>query len=198
MAHKKSKNMKNQIHVFFSCLTVNNVDFWLARVCWPLLCLCRPFFFFERCLDSNPGSCRSKQVRYQLGHPSHSLATHFLPGTGPASILWRIFSWSSQRNCSKWAKSPTAWNKKTGIRVVLCVAYKDEILTYVMLGLKTVPTEETRRERHLYISVVDPHWFQCESVTTGLKTLHGYISSLKSSRILTSTRIRIKIFWSTM
>jgi hypothetical protein len=25
-----------------------------ARVCWPLLCLCRPFCIFERCLDSNP------------------------------------------------------------------------------------------------------------------------------------------------
>jgi hypothetical protein len=25
--------------------------FWLARVCWPILCLCRPFCIFERCLD---------------------------------------------------------------------------------------------------------------------------------------------------
>jgi hypothetical protein len=33
----------------------------LARVCWPLLCLCRPFCIFERCLDSNPESCCSKQ-----------------------------------------------------------------------------------------------------------------------------------------
>jgi hypothetical protein len=44
--------------------------FWLARVCWPLLCLCRPFCIVERCLDSNPESCRSKQARYQLSHPS--------------------------------------------------------------------------------------------------------------------------------
>ncbi len=41
--------------------------FWWARVCLPLLCLCRPFCIFERCLDS---SCRSKQARYQLSHPS--------------------------------------------------------------------------------------------------------------------------------
>ncbi len=27
-------------------------------------------FVFERCLDSNTQSCRSKQVRYQLSHPS--------------------------------------------------------------------------------------------------------------------------------
>ncbi len=27
--------------------------FWRSRVCWPLLCLCRPFCIFERCLDSN-------------------------------------------------------------------------------------------------------------------------------------------------
>jgi hypothetical protein len=26
-------------------------------VCWPLLCLCRLFFIFERCLDLNPESC---------------------------------------------------------------------------------------------------------------------------------------------
>jgi hypothetical protein len=26
--------------------------FWRARVCWPLLCLCRPFYIFEKCLDS--------------------------------------------------------------------------------------------------------------------------------------------------
>ncbi len=44
--------------------------FWQATVCWPLLCLCRPFCIFERGLDSNPESCRSKQERYQLSHPS--------------------------------------------------------------------------------------------------------------------------------
>jgi hypothetical protein len=33
-------------------------------VCWPLLCLCRPFCIIERCLDSNPESCCSKQARY--------------------------------------------------------------------------------------------------------------------------------------
>jgi hypothetical protein len=29
-----------------------------------------PFYIFERCLDSNPESCHSKQARYQLSHPS--------------------------------------------------------------------------------------------------------------------------------
>jgi hypothetical protein len=29
-------------------------------------------FVFKRCLDSNPESCRSKQARYQLSHPSPS------------------------------------------------------------------------------------------------------------------------------
>ncbi len=46
------------------------IFFWRARVCWSLLCFCRPFCIFERCLDSNPESCRSKQARYQLSHPS--------------------------------------------------------------------------------------------------------------------------------
>jgi hypothetical protein len=35
--------------------------------------LCRPFCIFERCLDSNPESFRSKQARYQLSHPSPSI-----------------------------------------------------------------------------------------------------------------------------
>ncbi len=42
-------------------------------MCWPLLCLCRAFCIFERCLDSNPETCRSKQRRYQLRHPSFTL-----------------------------------------------------------------------------------------------------------------------------
>ncbi len=45
------------------------IFFWQARMCWPLLCLCRPFCILERCLDSNPESCRSKQARYQLASP---------------------------------------------------------------------------------------------------------------------------------
>jgi|688.fasta_scaffold308345_1 hypothetical protein len=34
------------------------------------------FVSFERCLDSNPDSCRSKQASYQLSHPSPFLVTH--------------------------------------------------------------------------------------------------------------------------
>ena len=42
---------------------------------WPLLYLCRPLcIFFERCLDLNPESCRSKQARYQLSQPSSPLS----------------------------------------------------------------------------------------------------------------------------
>ena len=50
-----------------------------ARVYWPLICSCRLFYIVERCLDSNPESCHSKQARYQLSPPSPYLATH-LPG----------------------------------------------------------------------------------------------------------------------
>ncbi len=32
--------------------------FWRARMCLPLLRLCRPFMTFEGCLDSNPECCR--------------------------------------------------------------------------------------------------------------------------------------------
>ncbi len=44
------------------------VYFWRARVCWPLLCKCRPFMIFEGCLNSNSECCRSKRARYQLSH----------------------------------------------------------------------------------------------------------------------------------
>jgi hypothetical protein len=56
-----SRKLKSLVKDFF---------FLRARVCWPLLCLCRPFCIFVRCLDSNPESCHSEQVRYQLSHPS--------------------------------------------------------------------------------------------------------------------------------
>ncbi len=39
--------------------------FLWARVYWPFLCFCRLFCI----LDSNPESCRSKQVRVQFSHP---------------------------------------------------------------------------------------------------------------------------------
>jgi hypothetical protein len=49
------------------------LNIFLAGVCWPLLCLCRPKCIFESCLDSNPESCRSKQARYQLIYLSPKL-----------------------------------------------------------------------------------------------------------------------------
>ncbi len=41
-----------------------------ARVCWPLLCICRPFMIYEGCLNSNSECCRSKRARNQTSHPS--------------------------------------------------------------------------------------------------------------------------------
>ncbi len=63
----------------FSCLLKTIFTCYLrARMCWPLLCLCRPFCIFERCLDSIPESCRSKQARYcnLATHLPINLATH--------------------------------------------------------------------------------------------------------------------------
>jgi hypothetical protein len=53
---------------------------FFGGLCWPLLCLCRPFCICERCLHSNPESCRSKQARYQLSLPS-PLLSHPSPST---------------------------------------------------------------------------------------------------------------------
>ncbi len=52
---QKIKQSSYQVSIF--C-----IYFWRARICWPLLCLCRPFCVFERCLDSNPTSCRLAAV----------------------------------------------------------------------------------------------------------------------------------------
>ncbi len=60
---------------FFAFLFLYNFLWWV-RLCWPLLCLCPPFYIFERCLDSNPESCPRNQARYQLSHPPN-LAIHF-------------------------------------------------------------------------------------------------------------------------
>ncbi len=46
-------------------------------VCLPLLSNCRPFCNFERCLDSNPKSCCSKQARYQLSRPPQFFKMEF-------------------------------------------------------------------------------------------------------------------------
>jgi len=57
----------------FKLGTEDYLPFFLrARVCWPLLCLCLPFCIFERCLDSNPESCLSRQVPNPLSHSSPS------------------------------------------------------------------------------------------------------------------------------
>ncbi len=98
------------------------------------------------------------------GRCATTLATHFLPGTGPASILWRIFSWSSQRNCSKWAKSPTAWNKK------------NRKMSHVRTEEGTYRRDEKRKT--LYFSVVGS--------TFGLMRIR--------IRHFRSTRIRIQVF----
>ncbi len=60
-------------------------------MCWPHLCLCRPFCNFERCLDSNPESCRNKPAS------ASNLATHLPPTIffcadpiSPLSDTWRV------------------------------------------------------------------------------------------------------------
>jgi hypothetical protein len=67
-------------HCFYQSHWFNTffyIFFWRARVCWPCHCLCRTFCIFERCLDSNPESCHSKQACYhQLSHLRPYLATH--------------------------------------------------------------------------------------------------------------------------
>jgi hypothetical protein len=46
--------------------------FWRARVCWPLLCLFRPFLVFEGCLDSTAAA--SRRTTNLASHPSPYLS----------------------------------------------------------------------------------------------------------------------------
>jgi hypothetical protein len=74
--------------------------FLRARVCRPLLRLCRPFMIFEGCLDSNPEYCRSKLARYRLRwHGWHGIFT--VVATGATS-----------------SENPTAWIPKKDLRCV--------------------------------------------------------------------------------
>ncbi len=45
--------------------------FWRSSEGWPLLCLFRPFCIFQRCLNSNPESCRiaSRRATNLASHP---------------------------------------------------------------------------------------------------------------------------------
>jgi hypothetical protein len=69
MYEQKEKINTNEKAVCMTFFHVNKTVpgvIWQPRVCWPLLCICCPFCIFERCLDSNSESCRSKQKRYHL------------------------------------------------------------------------------------------------------------------------------------
>ncbi len=52
----------------------------------PLLMV--PIIIFERCLDWNPDSCRSKQARFQLGHPSPFYKERFILPSTPKYIFF--------------------------------------------------------------------------------------------------------------
>ncbi len=82
--------------------------FWWARVCWPLLCLCRPCCIFERCLDSNPESCRGKQAHCQLGHPSPYCTVTHATQTKHMHRKNKVYSQWSQQRASIIAQLPTS------------------------------------------------------------------------------------------
>ncbi len=57
--------------------------FWRARVCWPLLCLCRTFCIFDRYLGFEPRELPQQADAlptypsvFQFSHPSPNLAIH--------------------------------------------------------------------------------------------------------------------------
>jgi hypothetical protein len=52
------------------------IFFWRARVCWPLLRLCRPFCIFEKWLDSNQKASVASRCATNLAAHLPNLATH--------------------------------------------------------------------------------------------------------------------------
>ncbi len=163
------------VHVRFTFLYI----FWWARVCWPLLYLCRPFVIFEGCLDSNPESRRRKQASYQHSHPfpyntmhisyhsgSSQLATMLdpgtlthlgdlpLPGTLTVESHWGVFTEESSLRSPHW-----------GVRT------EESSLRSPHWG---VLTEESSRR--------SPHWgFLTED--SSLRSPHGGVLTDESSRM---------------
>ncbi len=66
------ERIKSRLRLFQMGQVGKGIDFCIffcrARVCWPLLCLFRPFSIFERCLEELPS--HSKQACNKLSHPS--------------------------------------------------------------------------------------------------------------------------------
>ncbi len=88
--------------------------FWRARVCWPLLCLCAHFCVFGRCMDSNPESCRSKHVRYQLNHPSPSSYGQTLPRVWYLFPAGHDFQLTTDRNLVHKTRQHCLWGRCEG------------------------------------------------------------------------------------
>jgi hypothetical protein len=76
---EKKTTTKKQInfstHGILFCELMFFVYFLVDLSVLATLCLWRPFCIFDKCLYLNPESCRSKQARYPLSHPSPYLAT---------------------------------------------------------------------------------------------------------------------------
>jgi hypothetical protein len=71
VCHAVSLSTHILVYIFLACY-----------VCWPLLCLCRPFGILERCLDSSPDSCRTNST---YSASTGSISVHTL--TGSQSII---------------------------------------------------------------------------------------------------------------
>ncbi len=86
------------------CLSLFRFASWYSGgfsffVYFLFLCLCRPFCIFQRCLYSNPKSCRSKQVRCQLSHSSPFRRTVLLVLTCYCSSWPTQNYWNQKKVC---------------------------------------------------------------------------------------------------
>ncbi len=94
---------------------------------WPLFCLF--FLIFERCLASNPESYSSKQVRYQLSHPSPYQLIH----PSPCKLVETCVS---EEQLNKWVDEfceKNTYFKSFQVRIFNCFSWKlwTEKIAYV-------------------------------------------------------------------
>jgi hypothetical protein len=87
MHGKGEKMVSSHLIVVLGCKrgeTRSFVNFLRVTVCWPLLCLCRQFCIFERCLDSIRAAVASRCAT--------NLATHLHKLSHPV-LIWIFGTW---------------------------------------------------------------------------------------------------------
>jgi hypothetical protein len=83
-----SSCMYHDVHHFQYCVFI-----WRARVCWPLLCLCRPFFYFF----CEMSGFEPRELPYIASRSATNFATHLPLNLNLNSYIRKESSWGVQK-----------------------------------------------------------------------------------------------------